>query len=323
MLPRPTGPMRCLSRCHAGLDRLSRSAGNALRHSVNWSALLLLATLSATVWADAGQLVNYYRQMQLDPPATHATLPFSIDSSDNADKLSADIYGSIRQPFDHVTAALTRPGNWCEFMPLNLNIKSCVAQQRNGQTALTFYAGRKYYESPEAAYPLHYSYRVAASDRGYMKVMLTAKQGPFGTTDYLIVIEAIPAEDNTFVHIHSSYRTSLSSRLGTRLYLSTLGQDKVGFTITGRTDAGAPVYIKGIRGIIERNVMRYYLALQAFIETAQHARDKRFEARIRTWFDLTERYATQLHELERDEYLQAKRQERRQQLRLQQSLLDL
>ena len=75
-------------------------------------------------------------------------------------------------------------------------------------------------------------------------------------------------------------------------------------------------------GIIERNIMRYYLSLIAFLDTAHLSHDERFEARINTWFDLTENYATQLHELERDEYLQAKRQERHNQLWLQHILLN-
>jgi hypothetical protein len=75
--------------------------------------------------------------------------------------------------------------------------------------------------------------------------------------------------------------------------------------------------VEGVRGTIERNTMRYYLALEAVLETWDLPTNDRFEARIRRWFALTERYHPQLHEMNRAEYLQAKRQEHINQLRLQ------
>lgn len=46
----------------------------------------------------------------------------------------------------------------------------------------------------------------------------------------------------------------------------------------------------------------------------------RFEARINMAYELMERYPLQLHDLEKAEYLDAKRREREDQLRLQQNL---
>ena len=249
-------------------------------------------------------------------------LPFRIESSEIGSRLDADMYGVVEQPFDKVTNSLSDTASWCEFMPLNLNIKSCITQRHAGEMLLTFYAGRKYYEAPESAYQIHYIYHMAESNPGYLKVGLYAPEGPFGTSDYSIIIEAMPADGHTFLRIHSSYETSFSSRLGTRIYLATLGQDKVGFSMQKGDNNATPTYIKGIRGVIERNVMRYYLALKAFLDTNTLAPAQRFEARIKSWYDLTEIYPVQLHELERDDYLDAKRRERVDQQRLQQMALD-
>jgi hypothetical protein len=293
-------------------------------NALNFLVYLFCLLLPVTGWSSVDgkwQLQHYYQQVKAGQPDTVAALPFQIHSNDVDDRLSADIYGVIQQPYHKVTNALTSTASWCEFMPLNLNIKSCVTQHHAGQTTLTFYAGRKYYQEPEQAYQLHYAYHVEQSGDGYLKVRLAAAEGPFGTSDYRIIIEAMPVDNNTFIRIHSSYQSSFSSRLGTRVYLATLGQDKVGFSMNQDPDNAAPTYIKGIRGIIERNVMRYYLALEAFLDTANLPRDEQFEARINTWYDLTEQYALQLHELERDDYLNAKRLEWRNQQRLQQAAL--
>jgi len=245
-----------------------------------------------------------------------ADFPFIIHSKEIDDRLSADIYGSIAWPFINVSEAIGMPANWCEFMPLNLNIKACVVQHKNGQPVIVLYAGRKYYEPPEDAYQLAYQFSFHRENER-ASVVLKAKEGPMGTRDYRINIDAIPDGESTLIHIHSSYRTSFTSRLGTQAYLATLGSDKIGFSVEKYTVQGKPVYIKGLRGIIERNAMRYYLALLTFVETANIPQAQKFEARIATWFDMTENYAAQLHELGRDEYLDAKRKEWRNQQALQ------
>ena len=73
---------------------------------------------------------------------------------------------------------------------------------------------------------------------------------------------------------------------------------------------GQPVYINGVRGMVERNAMRYYLAIEAYFgamsaPTAQQQQEKR----LHDWFALTEEHPRQLHEMERDEYLAIKRRE--------------
>ena len=87
-------------------------------------------------------------------------------------------------------------------------------------------------------------------------------------------------------------------------YLATIGADKVGFTATGKDSAGEPSYVGGVRGVVERNTMRYYLAIDAYMDAP-----KQLPQRLATWFDSTERYARQLHEVEREDYLAMKRNE--------------
>ena len=88
--------------------------------------------------------------------------------------------------------------------------------------------------------------------------------------------------------------------------LSTLGRAKVGFSVVERTAAGEPIYVKGVRGVAERNTMRYFLAIEAHLGAlAVPARERRDKA-LRDWFDATERYP-QLREMSRDDYLAMKR----------------
>jgi hypothetical protein len=106
-----------------------------------------------------------------------------------------------------------------------------------------------------------------------------------------------------------SYAYGTAARLAMQAYLATAGRDKVGFSITGKAEDGKPVYVDGVRGVLERNTMRYYLAIEAYLGGMSAPPGEREEKRLRDWFAATERYPIQLHEMERDEYLAMKRHE--------------
>ena len=75
------------------------------------------------------------------------------------------------------------------------------------------------------------------------------------------------------------------------------------------TDGGNGGYVGGVRGVVERNTMRYYLAIDAYLSAMNAAPSEQFEKRLQTWFSTTERYPKQLHELNRDDYITMKRAE--------------
>jgi hypothetical protein len=80
------------------------------------------------------------------------------------------------------------------------------------------------------------------------------------------------------------------------------------------------VYVGGVKGAIERNAMRYFLALDAFLDTMHLPEEVRYEGSLQTFFDATERYPRQLRERGREEYLEAKMREREVQLELQERI---
>ncbi len=283
--------------------------------------------LPGLAWGNDGtssELAALYQEVQQGQESSLLGAPIFVRSIGQGDRIAAEVYGIIEHPFAEVADRLTKPANWCQFMPLTFNVKACTYQdQRQGQDnqpLLTFYIGRKFYEPPEKAYPLHYRYQLISREDNYVRMLLSADEGPMGSQDNRIELDAIPVGEKSFVRIRSSYHSTFVSWLGTYAYLVTLGRDKVGFSVVGTTETGEPIYIGGMNGVIERNSVRYYLALKAFFDTNYISPAERFEARIRTWFDLCEAHPTQLHELERDEYLGAKRKERINQFKLQRQL---
>jgi hypothetical protein len=280
---------------------------------------LILRAADSPAADGKASLLARYRQFQADAVNSTAGLPIRIESEARDNLQRAEITAVIPRNFSELSAALARPADWCDIAPLVFNIKACTHQHSRGQEQLTLYVGRKFYEPPDKTYPFKYIYTLKARRDDYLLVTLEAKEGPFGTGDYLLEIEAAGIGGKTFLAFRSSCRTSMISDLATRIYLATAGRHKVGFSLVKRNGKPAePVH--GIRGIIERNAVRFYLALQAHLEMHALPPDKRYEAALERWHALTERYHRQLYEMDKNEYLAAKRRERLNQLRLQQKL---
>ena len=143
-----------------------------------------------------------------------------------------------------------------------------------------------------------------------------------GTKDHALSLFAIPLDaDRSLIHFRFSHGYGLVSRMAMYSYLLTLGRTKVGFSVVGEDGDGMPLRVRGEQGVIERNAVRYHLAIQAYLETLELPASLRFESRLSRWYDLTDAYPEQLHEMEKREYLGYKRRESVDQARLQSELL--
>ena len=101
------------------------------------------------------------------------------------------MYAVLDHPFDKVKQALQDPDAWCDIMLLPFNTKACHASGNR----LTVRIGRKSNQPVEQAYRIDFCFqqrgRRAATT---CQTRLNAPQGPFGTRDYRIDVEAVPLE---------------------------------------------------------------------------------------------------------------------------------
>lgn len=234
--------------------------------------------------------------------------PLHLESSETSSVLKGEIYATIDHPFRKVGSAFQRRAHWCDILILHLNVKYCEASSTVADQ-LAVAVGRKHDQPLRDAYRVEFRYRVAAASADYLHVVLTAPSGPLGTSDYRIALEATPLDARrTFLHMSYSHGYGMAARIAMEGYLATLGRDKVGFSVVEQRADGKPVHIGGVRGAIERNTMRYYLALEAYLGALDRPPSEQLEQRLRDWHAATERYP-QLRELARDEYLEMKRKE--------------
>lgn len=266
--------------------------------------------LSAAHAQDAASLRERHAALHDQFASSPFGRPLVLESMQTEGALEGSIHAIVDHPYRVVGSALSAIGHWCDILMVHLNVKGCRTQRSGAADVLSVFVGRKFDQPLADAYQVDFGYRVAARGPDYLQVLLHADTGPLGTTNYRIVLEAAPLDARrSLVHMAYSYGYGGAAKLAMKAYLGTIGRNKVGFTIVSRTPEGTPVYIDGERGVVERNTMRYYLAIEAYLAAQAVAPAERPERRLREWFAAIERHPQQLHELERDDYLQMKRRE--------------
>lgn len=240
--------------------------------------------------------------------------PLVLESEQASRRIEGDVFAVLDHPFPKVAAALADPDQWCEILILHLNTKHCRVVAEQGATRLEVRVGRKEPQPVRAASLLAFRWRPPAQRSDYLWAQMDAADGPYDTRDYRLVAEIVPLEGGrSFLHLGYGLAYGGASDLAMRLYLATVGNDKVGFTRVGPPGGEDGGYVGGTRGVVERNTMRYYLALDAYLDSLAAPAPQQLERRLQAWFAATEKYPRQLHEVERDAYLRMKREEVRRQ----------
>jgi hypothetical protein len=241
-----------------------------------------------------------------------------VESFDRSDSSGGDVYGVVDYPIALVTEALSDRSRWCDVLILHLNVKYCHPLSLDGRTALSVAIGRKYEQPLESTFRLDFHYDASTPRPDYLDVALNADHGPLGTGNYRLRFSAVGVtKEQSFVRLRYSFTQDAATRAATKLYLATTGRGKRGFTVIGNPDSANPEFIGGSRGAIERNTMRYYLAIDSYLGTRAAPAPERMELSIERWFDATERYPGQLHEIDRVAYIAMKRNEFQRQQSLQ------
>ena len=283
-------------------------------------SLISLLLLGVTIPVDAKpqyiqNILEVYAEAKpvLDNPTTDKPFYLHAEIVDRRQTGEAALY--FEQPFKQVASSLGKLGNWCEVLLLHLNTKACTHSRRTPNKTLTIYLGRKFYQDPGDAFVMTYNFETEKS-KDYFSALITAEDGPLGTSDYRIHFEVALIDGRTFGRIQISQKHSWLSSKAAKLYVATKGRKKQGISIVDYDDKGNPIYSSGEQAIAERNLLRYYFAITAYIHSQKKTDGERFEDSLNYWYDQTERYQ-QLYEVDRDQYIKDKYKEYKNQLGLQ------
>lgn len=289
------------------------------------AALVLLGarTAAADTTPAAAALLARHAQLASQLRASPFGEPLLLGSREDDRRFEGDVLAEVALPFARLAEAFASADSVCALLLLHLNVHGCRSAAADGApgASVNLVIGARRAKSPLPSHRMSYRLRLETQP-AFVRATLTAPEGPLGTRDYRIVVEAAPLDaQRSVLSLAYAYRSSRSAEMAMGLYLATAGRAKIGFTVVGREPDGRPVHLRGERAALERNVMRYYLAVLAYgsvgsVGSAGSAgggggeppAEAQAEARRRAWFALTERHAAQLHEVELAEYLQDKRE---------------
>lgn len=274
--------------------------------------------LAAPAFGDsAAELKDKYEEIEDDLLENVYDMPLYVESSNDENLIRGKVYGIIHHPFATVSKVMSSISSMCEIVPQHLNIKACTYEYINDQCRLTFYSGRKFYQKADDVRDINYRFTVKVRNDKYFAVTLEDEM--LESKDFNVQVAAIPLTDNsTFFYLSYRYQYGFFMHAAMSTYLATFGYNKIGFSIVGKDENNQPIYVGGISGVIERNIVRYYFAVKSYLDTqAVVLKTKQFESRISYWFDLTEKYHKQLYEMDKSDYIKYKRKEYKDQLRLQ------
>ena len=295
-------------------DQSIRRIGTVVARGISTAWAFWLAAMLFSAMAhgqDARSLLAHEARLRTQLADNAFQRSLAIESSEANSTLKGDVYAIVAMPYTLVGQALRNMDNWCDVLILHLNVKNCVARGAGTSGMLGVAIGSRFDQPLADAYRVDFTYRTATSTPGYLQVLLSADAGPLGTKDFRIIFEAAPLDSGrSFVHMSYAYGYGVMAQFAMRTYLGTIGRNKVGFSVVEPKNGDVPiVYRGGVRGLVERNAMRYFLAIDAFLGAYALPVADQQEKRLDTWFTSVERYPRQLHELERDVYLAMKRRE--------------
>ena len=293
-----------------GASPASRFRG-CLRRAALAAALAACGAPHAASDADAAAALRAsHESLRAELDASPFKRPLHLTSAEASGRLRGDVDAVLEQPFARVAQALAAAEQWCEVLVLQPNVKQCRAEGPAASRQLSVHIARRFDQPIEDTHAVRFDYRVVAATPEHLHVTLAADEGPLGTRDYRIALQAAPLDGGrTLMHFSYSYAYGALARIAMKAYLSTSGSDKVGFSIVGRGADGEPKYIDGVRGAVERNTMRYQLAIEAYLASLAAPPAEQGEARLKQWMAAIARYPRQLQEADPAAFTVAKRRD--------------
>jgi hypothetical protein len=112
--------------------------------------------------------------------------PLQLESRESRSRLEGDVYAVTDHDFASVATEVTAAASWCEILSLHLNVKRCSATPGSPVSRVVAYVGRKRDEPQDAVYGFEFAHRTDLATPDYIRVVLDADTGPFGTRDHRI-----------------------------------------------------------------------------------------------------------------------------------------
>jgi hypothetical protein len=276
------------------------------------AALLCGHLMAALAWSaplagqgsspEAEALRDEYMQLRSQLQRSALGGPLHLQSEERQGVVQGHIHAVLDQPFGTARAALSEASAWCELLLLASNVKACESRVTGPAARLDLKVASTARQTADEASTLRFQWQRPLSEPDYLRIEMRAQEGPAGTRDYRLDAQLLELDrTRSLLRLSYEFGYGKAGGLAIQLYLATVARGKIGFTM----ENDQPV--QGLRGVVERNTMRYFIAIRTHIEA--RAASQPLAATLGHWYAAADRYPSQLRELTRDEYLAMKRSE--------------
>src|SRR5687768_11001208 len=168
----------------------------AARVALVCATLLYAAASPARIAEPAGpaQLSARYAALAGKLSQNQYDRPIYLESSESARDVGGEVYAVFEYPFAVFSSALRSARDRCDVLLLHVSAKNCRVVEEDGRTLLDMALGGKNDQQASEAYRMELEYRLARSGPDYFAMQLQAQSGPLATSNYRILVEAVPAE---------------------------------------------------------------------------------------------------------------------------------
>ncbi|HYR02392.1 MAG TPA: hypothetical protein VES58_03535, partial [Syntrophobacteria bacterium] len=111
-----------------GIGMVFRSTVSRLGFALLVLVIALPPRASAGSEAVPQRFRGYYQELQEAARRGPFGFPLQVRSEERGNLVNAEALGIMDHPLQAFRVAVTEPASWCEFIPLNLNIKACTIQ---------------------------------------------------------------------------------------------------------------------------------------------------------------------------------------------------
>ena len=231
--------------------------------------------------------------------------PIALKSSTRKWTARGEAIAELQVGLPALRLLLTQPQRWCEILLLTPSISACGATDGGIDSRYAVKLRYRYDDPDKDAGTATFRFERGLSSPRFLSLQLSAPRGPLGTTDYLLEVEAAPLDEGrTILRVVYTYRYGIRAAAALRFHFATRDRDKLGFSTNAQ---GQP--IRGMRGSLERNVMRHFLAIEAHVLSDDKKPQQRFEKSLDRWLAAIDHYPERLAETDPARYRSVKLEE--------------
>lgn len=201
----------------------------------------------------------------------------------------------LEDGWEHVHRKLKNPVTWCRISLLVPDVRAC--QINEGEKTAIILSLRS--GGTEGVREIEHKFRVDKMGPQWIHVVFRADRAAMGVRDAGLSVVARQGATGVELELEYGLHPSIRSRLATSAYLVGEAGKRPGISYSISSD-GIREYVTGVRALMERNAMRYFLAVLATLETDDPV------SAVDAWYEMASRYKADLPEQNKDDYAESR-----------------